>query len=202
LDYVSEWEEGSMPEFGGEGLDQLEDRISQLSADQARNVRSLLEWIERRRVEAREKDWNFVAPKATQLIERLQRGNTPCFIGLQWSGSTGSPGTMQLSVDGFNPDPVAWSSLYVHVFTGPANLAGDVAPALALVDARFPRLTEPETFGLYMDPGDSATLDFDIAVPAKIEPSNYLGNCFLPQVDAFAGAGDTLHRNVFVFEVP
>jgi hypothetical protein len=55
--------------------------------------------------------------------------------------------------------------VYVHVFIGPANLAADVGQAVALVDARFPRLTQPETFGLYIDPEDSATLDFDIAVP-------------------------------------
>ena len=65
----------------------------------------------------------------------------------------------------------------------------------------FPRLTEPESFGLYMEPADSASLDFDIPVPANIEPSNYLGNCFLLQADDFDGVGETLHRTIFVFEV-
>jgi len=62
-----------MPEFGGEGLDQLQDRISQLSERQATNVRRLLEEIERRRGEAREQNRNFVAPDAAQLMDKLQR---------------------------------------------------------------------------------------------------------------------------------
>jgi len=189
-----------MPEFGGEGLDQLQDRISQLSERQATNVRRLLEEIERRRGEAREQNRNFVAPDAAQLMDKLQRPNTPTFTFLGWSSSTGSPGTINLSVGVLNPDPVAFSSLYVHLFIGPANPAPNVGQALALVDARFPRLTQPEFFGLFLNPGDSATLDFDIAVPANIDPSNYLGNCFLLRAEHF-GVGDTLDRSLFIFEV-
>jgi hypothetical protein len=189
-----------MPEFGGEGLDQLHDRISQLSERQATNARRVLEEIERQRAQAREQGRNFVAPDADQLMNKLQRANTPSFTFLAWSSSTGSPGTINLSVGVINPDPVAFGSLYVHLFIGPANLAADVGLALALVDARFPRLTLPDFFGLFLNPGDTATLDFDVAVPANIDPSNYLGNCFLFRADHF-DVGDTLDRGLFIFQV-
>jgi hypothetical protein len=122
------------------------------------------------------------------------------FFFLGWNSSTPSPGTINLSVGVFNPDPVASGLLYVHLFIGPANFAADVGQALALVDARFPRLTEPEFFGLSLNPSDSATLNFSIAVPPNIEPSNYLGNCFLLNAGYF-GVGQTLDRALFVFEV-
>jgi hypothetical protein len=173
-----------MPEFGVEELEQLQDRISQLSERQAANARKLLEEIERRRREAREQDQNVVVPTAAQLLDRLQSANTPMFFFLGWNSSTPSPGTINLSVGVFNPDPVA----------------ADVGQALALVDARFPRLTEPEFFGLSLNPSDSATLNFSIAIPPNIEPSNYLGNCFLLNAGYF-GVGQTLDRALFVFEV-
>jgi hypothetical protein len=189
-----------MPEFGAEEIDQLHDRISTLSERQATNARRVLEEIELRRAQAREQGRNFVAPDSDQLLTKLQRANTPSFTFFSWSGSTGSPGTINVSVGVINPDPVAFSSLYVHLFTGPANVAPNVGQALALADARFPRLTLPEFIGLTLDPGDTATLDFDVAVPANIEPSNYLGNCFLFQADYF-DVGSTLDRGLFVFQV-
>jgi hypothetical protein len=51
-----------MPEVVGEGIEELADRIAQLSERQAANVRVLLEEIERRRGEAREQGRNFPAP--------------------------------------------------------------------------------------------------------------------------------------------
>jgi hypothetical protein len=55
----------------------------------------------------------------------------------------------------------------------------NVGQALALVDARFPRLTQPEWDGFALQPSASALLGFSMAIPPNIEPSNYMGNCFL-----------------------
>jgi hypothetical protein len=189
-----------MPEFGAEGIDQLHDRISTLSERQATNARRVLEEIELRRAQAREQGRNFVAPDADQLMTKLQRANTPSLTFFSWTGSTGSPGTINLQVGVINPDPVAFGSLYVHLFIGPANLAPNVGQALALVDSRFPRLTLPDYIGLTLNPGDTATLDFEVAVPANIDPSNYLANCFLFQAGYF-DLGNTLDRGLFIFEV-
>ena len=177
-----------MPEFGGEGLEQLHDQISQLSERQAANARRLVEEIEQRRREAREQDRNFAAPNAAQLLDKLQSANTPFFYYLSWSFSTPTPGTANLDMGVTNPDPVVAWPLFVHVFVGPANLSADVGQALALVDARFPRLTEPKFVGLILNPSDSAFLNFSIPVAANIAPSNYLGNCFLFRAEFF-GAG-------------
>ena len=177
-----------MLEFGGEGLEQLHDQISQLSERQAANARRLVEEIEQRRREAREQDRNFAAPNAAQLLDKLQSANTPFFYYLSWSFSTPTPGTANLDMGVTNPDPVVAWPLFVHVFVGPANLSADVGQALALVDARFPRLTEPKFVGLILNPSDSAFLNFSIPVAANIAPSNYLGNCFLFRAEFF-GAG-------------
>jgi hypothetical protein len=189
-----------MAEFGGEGLEQLDARISELSERQAANARRVLEEIERRRREAREQGRHFVALDATQLLDRLQRANTPFIDFFGWNADTTSPGTISFELGVFNPDPVGSGRLFAHVFIGPANLSASVDQALALVDARFPRLTEPEFFGLFLAPSDSATLNFTIAVPANIEPSNYLGNCFFFRA-AVVGVGDALDRALFPFEV-
>jgi hypothetical protein len=58
------------------------------------------------------------------------------------------------------------------VFIGPASLSPSVELALALVDARFPRLTQPAS-GLDLQPNDLATLSFSVPIPANIEPSSY-----------------------------
>jgi hypothetical protein len=58
-----------MPEFIGEGLEELADRIAQLSERQAANARILLEEIQRRRNEAREQGRNFSAPTGAHVLE-------------------------------------------------------------------------------------------------------------------------------------
>jgi hypothetical protein len=174
-----------MPEVGGEGVEQLADYFAQLSERQAANARILLQEIERHRNEAREQGRNFAAPTRDQILDRLQSAHSPFFIGVGWGFPTPSPGTFYLETDIFNPDPVDQDALFVHVFIGPAGLVADAGQALALVDARFPRLTEPGWPGLALNPSGSAQLEFHIEIPAGIEPSNYLVNAFLFQTPLF-----------------
>ncbi len=99
-----------------------------------------------------------------------------------------------------NPDPDARIWLFVHVFVGPANIARNHDDALALVDTRFPRLVEPAFDGLSLDPGATASLDFSLAVPAGVDPSNYLGNSFLFTA-TWHDPAEYLDRGLFVFRV-
>ena len=188
-----------MPEFGGEGIEELADHFAQLSERQAANVRVLREEIERRRGEAREQGRNFAAPTGAQILDRLQSARSPMFSFIAWGGPTASPGTINMSVGIFNPDPVGLGNLFVHVFIGPASLVADVGQALALVDTRFPRLTGPP-FGLVVNASGTVSLDFSIEVPAAIGASSYLANAFLFFADFF-GSGAPLDRASFVFEV-
>jgi hypothetical protein len=61
-----------MPEVAGKGLEELADRIAQLSERQAANARILLEEIQRRRSEAREQGRNFSAPTEAHVLDRLE----------------------------------------------------------------------------------------------------------------------------------
>jgi hypothetical protein len=189
-----------MAEVVGEGIEELADRIAQLSERQAANVRVLLEEIERRRGEAREQGRNFSAPTGAQVLDRLQSAHSPVFSFLSWNSVTSSPGTNNLTVGIFNPDPVARVGLFVHVFVGPAGLAADVGQALAVVDTRFQILTEPPFFGLTLGPSATATLNFAVEVPNGIEASNYLGNAFLFGANFF-GVSEVFSRALFIFQV-
>jgi hypothetical protein len=116
-----------------------------------------------------------------------------------WGGAAPG-GAFTYNVGISNPDSVNWSSLYVHVFVGPANLVPDVGDVVSAVDSRFPRLTMPRFFGLSLAPGTTQTLSFSITVPAGIERSNYLGNAILFQAN-YNDVGRYLDRGLFVFGV-
>jgi hypothetical protein len=169
-----------MSESGVEGLEQLEARLAEMSERRAANARRLLEDIEDLRREAREEGKNLVVRDTGQLLEKLQGTNTPMFTTVGWNATTThSPGKFDFYVTFFNPDPTAWIWVFGHAFIGPALLPADVGQALALVDTRFPRLTQPDYPGLNLQPGAGGRLDFSLPVPKNIEPTTYLGNCFL-----------------------
>jgi len=169
-----------MSESGVEGLEQLEARLSEMSERRAANARRLLEDIEDLRREAREEGKNLVVRDTGQLLEKLQGTNTPMFTTVGWNATTThSPGKFDFYVTFFNPDPTAWIWVFGHAFIGPALLPADVGQAMALVDTRFPRLTQPDYPGLNLQPGAGGRLDFSLPVPKNIEPTTYLGNCFL-----------------------
>jgi hypothetical protein len=188
-----------MPEFIGEGLEELADRIAQLSERQAANARILLEEIQRRRSEAREQGRNFSAPAGAHVLDRLLSARSPFIFSLSWD-STSSPGTINLQVGIMNPDPVAQGGLEVYVFVGPACIVADVGQALTVADTRFQNLTEPPAFGLTLNPSATADLNFAVKVPNGIEPSNYIGNVFLFQGGSF-DVNDVLSRADFIFQV-
>jgi len=188
-----------MAEFIGEGLEELGGRIAQLSERQAANVRILLEEIQRRRQAAREQGRNFSAPSGAQILDRLQSAHSPMISTLSWNG-TSAPGTVNLTVTVFNPDPVPQGSLEVYVFVGPAAVVADTGQALAVADTRFQNLTEPPAFGLTLGPSTTADLNFAVGVPDGIEPSNYMGNVFL-FADPLFGVGDVISRADFIFQV-
>ena len=188
-----------MAEFLGEGLEELADRIAQLSERQAANARILLEEIQRRRSEAREQGRNFSAPTGAQVLDQLLSARSPFIFFLAWN-TTSSPGTINLDVGIMNPDPVTQDSLEVYVFVGPAGLVADIGQALAVVDTRFQNLTEPPFFGLTLGPSTTADLTFAVEVPNGIQPSNYMGNAFLFRDIGF-GIDDVLSRADFIFQV-
>ena len=188
-----------MAEFIGEGLEELANRVAQQSERQTANARILLEEIQRRRNEAREQGRNFSAPAAAQVLDQLRSTRSPMIFSLSWN-STSSPGTVDLTVGVFNPDPVTQSFLEVYVFVGPAAVVADVGQALAVADTRFQNLTEPPAFGLTLDPSTSADLNFAVGAPNGIEPSNYIGNAFL-FADPLFGVSNVLSRADFIFQV-
>ena len=114
--------------------------------------------------------------------------------------STVPGGTVNLSLGVFNPDPTEAIWVFAHVFVGSGNVDPVTGTFLLNVDPRFPRLTEPEFFGLSLAPGASATLNFAPAVPLTVDKSNYLGNSCLMQFN-WHDIGLYLDRSVFVFAV-
>jgi hypothetical protein len=188
-----------MPEAAGEGLEELADRIAQLSERQAANTRILLEEIQRRRNEALEQGRNFSALTGAQVFDQLLSARSPFIFSLGWN-TTSSPGTINLQVGIMNPDPVTQNFLEVYVFVGPAALVSDVGQALAVADTRFQNLTEPPAFGLTLNPSTTADLNFAVKVPNGIEPSNYIGNAFLFS-DPLFGITDVISRADFIFQV-
>ena len=168
-------------------------------AQQEKEFKRIKAEIEKLRGSAKKGD-HFTALTDDQIREKLRRTNSPMFIGEGWSGSAPVGGTISYNVTITNPDPVSRDSMYVHVFIGPANTASDVGSALRIVDARFPRLSQPGFFGLTLAPSASQSLSFSIKVPAGVEPSNYMGNAFLLQLNSF-DVGVYFDRASFVFQV-
>jgi hypothetical protein len=168
-------------------------------SDSSKHLQKILKEIEARRKEAEKEGLNFTAPTEEELIEKLQRVNSPMIVFQGWSGSSPQSGQINYSVGVFNPDPVSRSSLYVHVLVGPGNFVSDVGDALETLDERFPRLTLPSFFGLTVNSGATQRLDFTIPIP-NVEASNYLGNSFLFQA-AYHDVGTYFDRSVFPFEV-
>lgn len=157
-------------------------------------------FVKKQEAMARKAGQHFTRMSEQEMARKLTRVNSPMIVSQGWSGSTTPGGSISYTVGIYNPDPVSHSSLYAHVFVGPANMVPDTGKALAVVDARFPRLSEPDFFGLSLGPGASASLSFSVAVPAGVELSNYLGNTFLFKA-SYHDVGTYLDRSVFPFEV-
>jgi hypothetical protein len=163
-------------------------------------VRDLLDEIDRRRQEAEQQGFNFVAPTAEQLKKKFTSAESPRIYYQSWTSGTPPGGTMPYGIGIANPDPFLWINLFVHVFVGPLNVAPDVGDEVHAIDPRFPRLTMPAAFGLALDPGAFQSLNFSLTVPAGVDRSNYPGLAILYQASWF-DFGRHLDRGSFVFEV-
>jgi hypothetical protein len=167
---------------------------------QAEQLRGLLEELEKRRAEAESEGLNFIAPTEEQLLKRIRGDHSPSITWQTIPSAAAPGGTAPYNLGIFNPDPINWAWLFVHMFIGPAHLASQMDEAVSAVDTRFPRLTLPAYPGLFLLAGASQTLSFNIRVPRGIEPSNYFGTTFLFQ-SVWFGPNMNLDRTSFVFEV-
>jgi hypothetical protein len=162
-------------------------------------LKKVLAVIEKHRAQAEKEGHSFTASTEEQLREKLGRVNSPMLVSQGWTGAPAG-GTVAYNVSVFNPDPTAWPSVFVHVFVGAANIPASVGEALALVDPRFPRLTQPDFAGLQLAANSAQTVNFTLQVPAGVEKTNYLGNAFLFQ-SMWHDPGLYLDRSIFVFKV-
>ncbi|MDH3522523.1 MAG: hypothetical protein OES32_02960 [Acidobacteriota bacterium] len=163
-------------------------------------IKKLQTKIAAEKKKAERKDLHFTGLTEEQLRRKLGKVNSPTIYFQSWAGTVAPGGTVSYNIGIYNPDPITRIWLFVHLFVGPANFVINNGRALATVDPRFPRLTQPDFAGLTLASGATATLSFNVQVPAGIEPSNYLGNSFLFQAD-WHDKGDYFDRSVFVFEV-
>lgn len=171
------------------------------NADQATRTRSFLEEVERRRREAEVERQYFTAPPDDRIGSR----NSPMILWQAWSPAVPLGATVAYSVGIANPTPKKVEALFAHVFVGAANIVGttgqpDPAPSLSTVDPRFPRLTLPRFNGITLEPGETRGLSFSLGIPAGVERTNYLGNCFVFMA-TWHDPGLYLDRSLFVFEV-
>lgn len=165
----------------------------------SKHAKTIRDEIERRRRDAAAKNQQFTGLTDDQIRRKLRKANSPMII---WQGWGGAPpgGTFDYEVGIFNPDPTIAVELLVHLFVGAASFVADADDALAAVDPRFARLTQPDFPGLSVAPGATQTLVFQFPVPGSVEKTNYLGNAFLFRT-TYNDAGLYEDRGLFLFKV-
>lgn len=166
----------------------------------AQHIKNIQEFVRKQEAAAKKKEWNYTSVSEEEITRKLGRIDSPMIVFQSWSGSTSPGGSISYTVGLYNPDPVRRSSIYAHVFVGPANMVRDVGTALTSVDARFPRLTMPDFFGLSIPSGGNDSLSFTVDVPCCVQKTNYLGNTFLFGA-SYHDVGTYFDRSVFPFEV-
>ena len=171
------------------------------NAEQATRTQSLLEEVKRRRREAELERQHFTAPPD----DRIGGRSSPMIIWQAWSPAVPLGSTVAYSVGIANPTSKKVEALFAHVFVGAANIVGttgqaDPATSLSNVDPRFSRLTLPRFSGIALEAGQTRGLSFSLGIPAGVERTNYLGNCFVFMA-TWHDPGVYLDRSLFVFEV-
>jgi hypothetical protein len=91
-------------------------------------------------------------------------------------------------------------NIFVHNWIGSGNIDPILGTFLLNVDSRFPRQTMPSFPGTTLAPSASTSFAFNIAIPAGVQKTNYLGNSCLMQFN-WHDRGLYLDRSVFVFNV-
>jgi len=142
---------------------------------------------------------NVTTITAEEIDAKLKRVNSPMIVGQSW-GQAPPGGIISYNVTIYNPDPTTAIWTFAHVFVGSGNVDPVVGTFLLNVDTRFPRLTQPDFFGMSIPSGGSITQNFQIKVPAGVEKTNYLGNTALFQFN-WHDVGKYLDRAIFVFKV-
>jgi len=171
-------------------------------------VRRVLSEIDGEKSKAAQKKLRFTGMTEGQVRGRLmaRRSNgrvvaaAPMIVWQSWSSMTTPGGSITYNVGITNPSPNSEVCLFGHVFVGPANFVPNIGAAVQAVDTRFPRMTEPSFAGMSIPANGSTSLTFTLAVPQRIEPSNYIGNTILFRAD-WHDVGDYLDRSVFIFGV-
>ena len=162
------------------------------------HIRRIQKAIERNKPENKGKHSTAVTPE--EIEKKLKRVNSTMIIQQIWNSTTPPGGTCNYSLMIYNPDLTDAEWLFAHVWVGSGNVDPTVGTFLSNVDIRFPRLTEPAFDGLKVAAGASATLNFAIKIPSKIEKTHYLGNSCLMLVD-WHDVGTYLDRGLFLIEV-
>jgi hypothetical protein len=165
------------------------------------HIKKIQDAIEKQKAENRGEYFTSITPEG--IKNKLKRVNSPMIISQGWSGAQAG-GTIPYALGIHNPDSTVATRLFAHVWVGSGNIDPIVSTFLLNVDTNFPRLTQPAMnpfAGLVLPPGASATLSFALNVPAVIEPSNYMGNSCLMQLNFEEVIGKYLDRAVFVFPV-
>jgi hypothetical protein len=165
----------------------------------SKHAKTIRDEIEQRRKDAAGKNQQFTGLTDDQIRRKLRKAKSPMIIWQSW-GPAPPGGTVNYTVGIFNPDPTAVIWLLVHLFVGAANIVADANDALADVDPRFARLTQPDFPGLSVAPGANQSLSFQLPVPGSVEKTNYLGNAFLFRA-TWHDAGVYEDRGLFLFKV-
>jgi hypothetical protein len=141
-----------------------------------------------------------------QIEKKLRRTNSPILTFHGWNAQPAN-GRIHIDLGVDNPDPTAATDRYGLVWVGTGYADPVVGTYLLNVDTRFPRLVEPNVasggnaFGLTLAAGTSTTLHFDLTVPSRIPPTNYIVNVALMQLPPFDDPL-LLDRTLLVFNVP
>jgi hypothetical protein len=169
-------------------------------SDIERTIAAIEADIEAQRSVREKPDHTFVGLTRKALERKLRRAKSPFFDWIAWSNAAPQGGVLTFDVGVSNPDPVWWSNLAVHAFVGARNPIVANDEFLDGHDERFPTLTKRAPVGLQLAPGGFTQVDFSLRIPPGVEPTGYLANVVLFQID-FLERGPVLDRGCVFFDV-
>src|SRR5207248_2699976 len=81
-------------------------------AGKTKQLKTILEEIEKHRKEAESKKLSFTAPTEEQLRKKLRKTKSPMIVYQLWTGSAPAGGQINYEVGIHNPDPTPWIWLF------------------------------------------------------------------------------------------